>query len=228
MSAAPYWSDIYNTFGSLFYDLIGFYELQFNRDPTRMVEYDKIQPSSEVLPIYGESALPRYAMYLCQLPLVNRLTEIKQLAYTCVLFPGATHTRYEHSRGVMHKGASLLYKIKKGSKKKNRGITVTNDDKVVLDIAALLHDLGHPAWGHALDGITGYVVQLFREIDLYLFSPRKLDITITLYLLLENAQLRKALSICSREVKNKKLRELFDKVIAQIIMEEEWPLFPGI
>ena len=95
-------------------------------------------------------------------------------------------------------------------------------------MAGLLHDLGHPAWGHALDGITGYVVELLKEVSVYLFPPKKLDITITLYLLLVNNQMGKALDICSKEIKDVKSRELFTKLIAQIIMEEEDPLFQEI
>lgn len=225
MSISTFWSDVYNTFAPLFYDLVGFYELQFNRDPANIIEYENVRPSFEVLPIYGKNYLPKYAMYLCQLPLVNRLTEIRQLAYTCVLYPGATHTRYEHSRGVMHKGEVLLDKINRNPELNNKGVKFNNDDKILLDVAALLHDLGHPAWGHALDGITGYVVQLLREIDLFHFSPKKLDITITIYLLMENAQLRKALRICAGEVKDANIVDLFDKIIAQIIMEEEFPFW---
>jgi len=216
-----FWSEVYNVFGSLFYDLVGYYELQFNRDPTYIIKYENVQPSMEVLPIYGKSYLPKYAFYLCQLPVIKRLTEIRQLAHTYVLYPGATHTRYEHSRGVMHKGRILLDKI--NSELSSKEVKFNDDDKILLDVAALLHDLGHPAWGHALDGITGYVVQLLRETNLFFFSPKKLDITITIYLLMENTQLSKALKICAKEIKNSKVRELFDQIIAQIIMEEEFP-----
>jgi hypothetical protein len=210
--------------------MVGFYELQFNRDPIRLLDYEKTCESSEILPIYGKSSLPRYAMYLSQLPLVNRLTEIKQLAYTFVLFPGATHTRYEHSRGVMYRGAKLLENVKLilNKKREIERVAITDDDKIILEVAGLLHDLGHPAWGHALDGITGYVVELLREVSIYLFPPKKLDITITLYLLLMNNQMGKALDICSKEIKDEKSRQLFTKLIAQTIMEEEDPLFEEI
>lgn len=227
MSSDLYWRDTYSTFGPLFYELLGYYESNYNREPT-WIDYAKVNASSEVLPIYGESPLPKYVMYLSQLPLVNRLTEIRQLAYTHVLFPGATHTRYEHSRGVMHRCSRILKKLaeKIESDCKDKGISITDDDRIVLEIAALLHDLGHPAWGHALDGITGFVVQLLGETLKYLFAPRKLDIAITLYLLLENDQMLKALEFCSKEIKDAKTREMFGKIVAQIVMEEEQPLFP--
>lgn len=167
-----YGSDIYRIFSPFFYDLVGLYEINFNRDPKHLVDYDKVPNSSEILPIYGESALPKYALYLAQLPIVNRLSEIKQLAYTYILFPGATHTRYEHSRGVMYKGLILLDKSRELLKKECQ-ITLTEDDELIVGISGLLHDLGHSAWGHALDGISGYVVELLEEISYYLFSPKK-------------------------------------------------------
>jgi len=225
MSNDLYWRDTYSTFGPLFYELLGYYESRYNRDPIQIIDYAKVDTSSEVLPIYGESSLPKYAMYLSQLPLVNRLTEIRQLAYTYILFPGATHTRYEHSRGVMRRCSTIFDKLVEKIQSDCKDISVTDDDKTVLEIAALLHDLGHPAWGHALDGITGFVVQLLDETVKYLFAPRKLDITITLYLLLQNDQMKKALKFCSQEVEDKKTREMFGEIVAQIVMEEEEPLF---
>jgi hypothetical protein len=219
--------EIYRIFGPLFFELVGFYEYYFNREPSRIIDYEKVIKSEQILPISGKVTLPNYVMYLSQLPVVNRLTEIKQLAYTYVIFSGATHTRYEHSVGVMHRCSILLDRVKEIIDKKCEGknIKITDDDKVVMNVAALLHDLGHPSWGHALDGITGYVIQSFREADICLFSPKKLDVVLTLYLLFENKQMVRALDICSREIKNKDLRKSFREVIAQIIMEEEPPLY---
>jgi len=230
MSNDLYWRDTYSTFGPIFYELLGYYESHYNREPIHIIDYAKVNASSEILPIYGESPLPKYAMYLSQLPLVNRLTEIRQLAYTYILFPGATHTRYEHSRGVMHRCSSIFNKLveKIQSDCKDKDIIITNDDKIVIEVAALLHDLGHPAWGHALDGITGFVVQLLGETVKYLFAPRKLDIAITLYLLLQNDQMQKALEFCSKDIKDAKTKEMFGKIVAQIVMEEEEPLFSEI
>jgi len=224
MSITPYWSEAYQEFAPLFYELVGFYELHFNRDPSSIIVFDRTLNGSEILPLCKEEiVLPPYIMYLSQLPLVNRLTEIKQLSHTCILYPGASHTRYEHSIGVMYKANKILSRIKPLINKKHPNDKVTNDDKIILDISALLHDIGHPAWGHALDGITGYVVQLLKEIGDFLFSPKKLDNTIAIYLLTENEQMKKAIEICSQEIVHPKKRELLTMILAQIIMEEEYP-----
>jgi len=227
VTANVYWRDTYNIFGPIFYELVGYYESSYNRDPTGIIDYKKVDASSEVLPIYGITTLPKHIMYLAQLPLVIRLREIRQLSNTHILFPGATHTRYEHSLGVMQKSCSILAKLESTTLKncEKSGFEVTNDEQVVLGIAALLHDLGHPAWGHALDGITGFVVQLLGKTMETLFAPKKLDSAITLYLLLQNDQMKKALDVCSQEIKDQGTKTNLGKIVAQIIMEEKKPLF---
>ncbi len=227
MTANVYWRDTYNIFGPIFYELVGYYESSYNRDPIGIIDYKKVDAGSEVLPIYGITTLPKYIMYLAQLPLVIRLREIRQLSNTHILFPGATHTRYEHSLGVMQKSCSILSKLESTALKncEKSGFKVSNDEQVVLAIAALLHDLGHPAWGHALDGITGFVVQLLGKTMETLFAPKKLDSAITLYLLLQNDQMKKALDVCSQEIKDQGTKSNLGKIVAQIIMEEKKPLF---
>jgi hypothetical protein len=226
MSVSPYWSEAYQELGPIFYELVGFYERQFNRDPTHFLVFDNNLQSSEVIPVYKDKVLlPTYIMYLSQLPLVNRLTEIKQLSHTSILFPGATHTRYEHSIGVMHRAGKLLTAMTPIVQKKCNHIKFTEDDRIILQISALLHDVGHPAWGHALDGITGYVVQLLKEVGVYLFSPKKLDNTLAIYLLTENEQMQKGLVECSEKIKQKNIASLLPEIVAQIIIEEEYPYF---
>jgi hypothetical protein len=221
--------EAYRIFGPLFYvELAGSYDLKFNRDPDRLLKYNLVNESLEPLPLYEFVCVPKYIMYLTLLPIVSRLAEIKQLAYTYYLIPGGAHTRYEHSMGVMLRCERLLDKLSKivNEKCKDSTIKIGDDEKVVLQIAALLHDIGHSSWGHALDGITGHVVHLLREtLDNYLFSPRKLDTAIALYLLRGNEQLTKALQVCSKEIKDDVLSKHLNKVIAQIIMEEEPPFF---
>ncbi len=227
MTTDVYWRDTYNIFGPLFYELVGYYESNYDREPEHIInDYEKVKASSEILPIYGKTELPKYIMYLVQLPIVMRLREIRQLSSTHILFPGATHTRYEHSLGVMQKSTNILSKlaalpVKKGE---NNYIKIGEDEEVILRIASLLHDLGHPAWGHALDGITGFVVELLGQ-TLETYTPKKLDSAITLYLLLKNEQIKKALTVCSQEILDKDTKDILEKVVAQIILEEKRPLF---
>lgn len=87
----------------------------------------------------------------------QRLRQIHQLAMTYMVYPGATHRRFEHSLGVMEL-ASRVFDIitKEPIHDKVRYIMPEGDDKKaywrrVLRIAALCHDLGHLPFSHAAE-----------------------------------------------------------------------------
>ncbi len=87
----------------------------------------------------------------------QRLRQIHQLAMTYMVYPGATHRRFEHSLGVMEL-ASRVFDIitKEPIHDKVRYIIPEGDDKKaywrrVLRIAALCHDLGHLPFSHAAE-----------------------------------------------------------------------------
>lgn len=67
----------------------------------------------------------------------QRLREIKQLATTYLVYPGASHTRFEHSIGTLH----LASKI-------SRALELEKDLEQKIRLFALLHDLGHTAFSH--------------------------------------------------------------------------------
>ncbi len=76
-------------------------------------------------------------------PVMQRLRRIKQLAMAHLLYPGATHTRFEHSLGVFHIASRMAHKIPPLAK---------NEDKSQLvRFAALLHDIGHGPFSHVSD-----------------------------------------------------------------------------
>jgi len=78
----------------------------------------------------------------------QRLRRIKQLGFSDTVFPGATHTRFAHSIGVMWNARRLLDHL---------GRTVpdlVDEHRQVVLIAALLHDLGHGPFSHAFEKVT--------------------------------------------------------------------------
>ncbi len=79
-------------------------------------------------------------------PLFQRLKEIKQLALTYYVYPTATHTRFSHSLGVFH----ITKKICKTLRKNNSDL-FSKDNIKDLRMAALLHDIGHFPFSHALE-----------------------------------------------------------------------------
>ncbi|NVM55954.1 MAG: HD domain-containing protein, partial [Candidatus Helarchaeota archaeon] len=225
-------TEIYRIYGPILYDLLGHYESIYNLNPNQIIKYDNLNEGNEIIPISGSVMLPKYIMYLSQLPIVQRLKNIKQLSHTYQLFPGAAHSRYEHSLGVMNRCSTLCEKIESLLSEKcseENEISLNNDDKVLLDIASFLHDIGHPAWGHALDSITGYVIELLSKMEVFLFSPRKLDTTVTIYLLTHNNQLEKALNIIgSNEIVQNNIKSNLNKIVSQIIIEEEPLMYPEL
>jgi HD superfamily phosphohydrolase len=62
----------------------------------------------------------------------QRLRNLRQLAFAYLVYPSATHTRFEHSLGVCH-GAGLLA----------RKLKLTSDETKLVRLAALLHDVGY-------------------------------------------------------------------------------------
>ena len=78
-------------------------------------------------------------------PEFNRLRRIKQLGLACYVYPSANHTRFEHSIGVFYLAGKVCDKL--GSE------NVSEREKVLVQTAALLHDIGHVSFSHLTDYI---------------------------------------------------------------------------
>jgi HD superfamily phosphohydrolase len=79
-------------------------------------------------------------------PIFQRLRRIRQLSGAHLIYPGAQHTRFEHSLGVMHI-ASMA-----GQVLAEKGV-VSSDDIQNLRLASLLHDIGHGPFSHLFEEI---------------------------------------------------------------------------
>ncbi|WP_202320092.1 HD domain-containing protein [Archaeoglobus neptunius] len=84
--------------------------------------------------IHGVIKLEDWMIEIIDTPQFQRLRRIKQLGFANLVYPGANHTRFEHSLGVMHITRLLKEKL-------------DLDDVVV--VAALLHDVGHAPFSHS-------------------------------------------------------------------------------
>jgi HD superfamily phosphohydrolase len=109
-------------------------------------------------PIYGFVKLNDWEWQIISQSAFQRLRRIRQLAWTDYVFPGAMHTRFEHSLGVMHM-ATMLYE---GIVERSRDILQSelgyNDDglrrhKALVRLTALLHDVGHSPFSHAAEDL---------------------------------------------------------------------------
>jgi HD superfamily phosphohydrolase len=77
-------------------------------------------------------------------PEFQRLRGIKQLGTAYLVFPSATHTRFEHSLGAVWMAERILAAIR-------RQRTISADDAAAIRVAALLHDITHIPYGHTLE-----------------------------------------------------------------------------
>ena len=97
-------------------------------------------------PIHDFIRLNKTEQQIIDTPVFQRLRRIKQLSGAHLTYPGAQHTRFEHSLGVMHI-ASMA-----GTSLQSKGIT-TKDDIVNLRLAGLLHDIGHGPFSHLFEEV---------------------------------------------------------------------------
>lgn len=93
-------------------------------------------------PIYGAIYPDRLEWLLIKSRPLQRLKGIKQLGLVETVYPGANHTRAEHSLGTMHMAGLIASRL---------GLSPEEVRKVRL--AGLLHDLGHSALSHAVEGV---------------------------------------------------------------------------
>jgi hypothetical protein len=91
-------------------------------------------------PVHGYVQLEGLALEIADTPQMQRLRWIKQLGLASLVYPGANHTRFEHSLGAYHL-ADLLA----------NHLGLTEEDKTLVCAAALLHDVGHGPLSHATE-----------------------------------------------------------------------------
>ncbi|RJQ48738.1 MAG: HD domain-containing protein [Nitrospiraceae bacterium] len=107
-------------------------------------------------PIHGFIQFDEWERDIINHPVFQRLRRIKQLAYTDLVYPGATHTRFEHSLGVMHLATRLYNRLVEKHEDLLKKDLAYNDeelnrDRIIVRLAALLHDVGHPPFSHAAE-----------------------------------------------------------------------------
>lgn len=106
----------------------------------------------------------------------QRLRSVRQLASAPWVYPGANHTRLEHSLGVMHL-AGLLFEQLEEDLRGEIGFRREDLDfmRPLLRAAALLHDLGHPPFSHAFEGLRPTGAGSHEEITLKLLRSPEVE-----------------------------------------------------
>ena len=99
-------------------------------------------------PIHGLIEFSERERKLIDTPIFQRLRRIRQLAMAFLVYPGALHTRFDHSIGVMHIAGRICTELQKVKSNK-----VTDIDIELVRIAALLHDVGHGPFSHVSEAL---------------------------------------------------------------------------
>jgi len=107
-------------------------------------------------PVHGDIHLTAEELRILDTPEMQRLRGVRQLGTAYLVFPGAQHTRFEHSLGTMH-----LVERMAGAINRNRALApreligVADDETRILRAAALVHDITHIPFGHSIEDQSG-------------------------------------------------------------------------
>ncbi|MCF8330828.1 MAG: HD domain-containing protein [Bacteroidales bacterium] len=97
-------------------------------------------------PVFGFITIPYDLIYdILEHPWFQRLRRIKQLGLTYLVYPGALHTRFHHAIGAMGLMQETIKVLE------DKGHPITDEEKLGVYLAILLHDIGHGPFSHALE-----------------------------------------------------------------------------
>ena len=144
-------------------------------------------------PVFGFIKIRRGLLYdIVQHPLFQRLNRIVQLGLASVVYPGARHTRFQHSLGALHLMSEAVKSLTE------KGIYIFDMEEEAVQAAILMHDIGHGPFSHVLENtlISGIS---HEEISLMMMEQINRDL---------KGQLNLAISIFKDEYPNKIFHQL--------------------
>ena len=100
---------------------------------------------------FGTDQLEECLWKVVQTPPFQRLRRVRQLGFSELVYPGATHTRFSHSIGAFHTARKLMWIIVRHIE--NSRLQVQDHQKNVALAAALVHDVGHGMFSHAFEDV---------------------------------------------------------------------------
>lgn len=127
-------------------------------------------------------------------PYFQRLRRIRQLGFTSIVFPGANHTRFEHALGAYKLMNDAVQSLR------SRGVQISDEESEALQLAILLHDIGHGPFSHALENS---IVPNITHEELSLIFMDSL-----------NRQLKGRLDLAIRIFRNEYPRKFFHRLIS--------------
>lgn len=132
-------------------------------------------------PVHGFIIIPTDFIFdLFEHPYIQRLRRIKQLGLTSFVYPGATHTRFQHALGAVHLMGQAIENIRQ------KGTLITDEESEAAAAAILLHDIGHGPFSHALEqsiihGVTHEDLSVMLMNNLNREFNGKLDLALEVF-----------------------------------------------
>jgi len=112
-------------------------------------------------PVHGYVEVEAPLLPLLDSPPVQRLRHVKQLGFSYLVYPGANHTRFEHSLGTMHLATILA-----------RQLALDPADALLIGAAGLLHDIGHGPFSHTSEAfLSEFAGHDHHQVDHLLAEP---------------------------------------------------------
>jgi len=97
-------------------------------------------------PVYGFISMPNDLVFdLVSHPWFQRLRNIRQLGLSSYVYPGAVHSRFQHSLGAMYLTGQAIHTLR------TKGVEISSAEEEAVLVAILLHDIGHGPFSHALE-----------------------------------------------------------------------------
>ena len=144
-------------------------------------------------PVFGFINIPKGLLYdIVRHPLLQRLTRIKQVGLSSVVYPGAQHTRFQHSLGAFHLMSEAITQLA------SKGNFIFDSEAEAVQAAILLHDIGHGPFSHVLEDTIVKGVS-HEEISLMLMERMNKEM---------NGQLSLAIQIFKDEYPKRFLHQL--------------------
>ena len=144
-------------------------------------------------PVFGFIKIKRGLLYdIVQHPLFQRLNRIVQLGLASVVYPGARHTRFQHSLGALHLMSEAVKSLTE------KGIYIFDSEEEAVQAAILMHDIGHGPFSHVLENTLIHGIS-HEDISLMMMEQINNDL---------KGQLNLAIRIFKDEYPNKIFHQL--------------------